>query len=261
MKNLISTFIIRYIFIFIASFNFLFFSVHLANAQDEPLYHAPSSSSEHIAFSYFKLAQIDPNISELAVYNLSTNADPAAGEKEMNRLRKLLGETRPMQQYIVIQDFVDFTAKQGPTGERLFVFPALTADFFHKAAYQRLNFMVVPTKIENFMEIDLTADQVSQFMHSFDQDPFIGYTLHMRANQATQEKITLEDGVDYNMLIGEVAYFAFLDRTGTAFWQYKAPWYGQTIKTDLDTLYYKDGAATSHEMRSVNDQIKTIYKK
>jgi|TARA_R110000868_G_scaffold347878_2_gene608825 hypothetical protein len=261
MKNLISSFIIRYIFVFIVSFNFLFSSVHHAQAQDEQLYRIPASSAEHIAFSYFHIAQTAPNISELAVYNLSANADPNAGQKEIIRLQKLLGETRPESQYIIIQDFVDFTAKQGPTGERLFVFPAFSADFFQKTTYQQLNFMVIPAAIETFHEIDLTADQVSQFMHSFDQEPFIGYTLHIRAKQASKDEISLEDDVKYNMLTGEIAYIAFLDRTGNPFWYYKAPWYGQTLKTSLDTLYYKDGAATSLEMESVNSEIKTLYKK
>jgi hypothetical protein len=261
MKSLISLFIIRYIVVFIVSFNFLFFCIHAARAQGDDILRLKPSSAEHIAFCYFNLAQVDPNITKLAVRNLASSAGSDDGQAEINRLQKRLGDTRPEQQYIIINDFVDFTAKQGPSGERLFVFPAFNAEFFHTARYQNTQFMVIPKGIENLNEVELSEDQINQFLHSFDQEPFIGYALHIRANYAAREKISLEDALEYSMISGDVAYLAFLDRNGLPIWQYKAPWYGETVKKELDTLYHKNGAATSQEIQSVNDEIKSMYKK
>jgi len=261
MKDLISSLIIRYILTFIVSFNFLFFSLGTARAQSAEILRLKPSGAEHMAFSYFNLAQIAPNIPSLAINNLSGSADHNAIQSEINRLQKLLGDTRPAQQYIIINDFVDFTAKQGAYGERLFVFPAFNAEFFQTASYHDLHLMIAPKDIENFNEIELSEDQINQFMRSFDQEAFIGYALHIRAKHATREKITLEDDIDYNVISGDIAYLAFLDRTGDPIWQYKAPWYGETTKTELDTLYHRDGAATSREMQSIRDEITNIYKK
>ncbi|MAH05611.1 MAG: hypothetical protein CL561_08630 [Alphaproteobacteria bacterium] len=239
--------------------SYLLFGMSLsAYAEDESLALTPATSAEEIALIYYNLKQKDPNFIDLAAPNVPAGSDMATVQNEINRLQDLFAKSNPDSKYIVIQDVIPFTA-QTANQHTVFMLEDFNSEFFIPFSFQKLNLMIKPQEIDIYGGIPMSEDMLATFFDGYDGKAFISYTLHIRAKYASDDKILLEDGKEYALLIGDIAYLALLNRNGKPFWVYEAPWYGDTMQSELQGLYHKEKLLTSPELNKVQDEINQQY--
>lgn len=219
----------------------------------------PATSAEDTALIYFSLRQVDPNFMEMAVQNMPAENNVNTIQKEVNRLQDRYAKCSPDRDYIVIQDVVPFGAQQ-INGQNIFVLDEFNPEFFVPVYFQKHNLMLVVKDIEDFGTIPMSEAALTTFFKGYDQQPYLSYTLHLRAQKTNGQSIKLEDDKDYNIVMTDIAYLAFFNRHGEVFWSYKASWYGQTTENELKALYHKENLLTTPELNRVEEEIKTRYK-
>lgn len=219
------------------------FEVSVPQAPDVPKEfeaHKEPSSDEHVAMLYWTLAQKSPNIHKLAADNLNVGASPEEGKEEAKRLTDLLSTIEPKEDYIVVQDILDFRPSQGPSGEKYFNMAQLANDFSIAYKYHDLPLLLLPNDIENFSRVSISDDGLATFMKSFDSVPSINYTMQVRVDSVSPNKMPKTEKDEYFFMIGEIAYFALLSNMGEIIWEYKTPWHGEKASSALGGLYFQD---------------------
>lgn len=223
------------------------------------LAHKTMSSEEDVAFTYFSLTRSELDFAKLAMNNSKESVNYKTAQTEINRLQDLLARIEPREDYIIINDITGFTAAKGSYGEPLFTFTDINKEYFHRYSYQNMNFMVAANDIQTLNEVELSDEALQRFLKSYDQNPNIAFSLHIKAEFASKEPLSLEDEKLYNLIAGDVAYMAYMDRNGQPIWEYKAPWYGRSVKSELKELYHKDKIRTMPEVDTESGTIKDLY--
>jgi hypothetical protein len=231
----------------------------IENTSESPLAHKSKSGDEHVAFTYFSLTRSELDFAKIAMKNNKEGANYKEAKIEINRLQDLLARIEPREDYIIINDITGFSAAQGAHGEPLFTLTDINKEYFHRFSYQNMNFMVAANDIQTLSEIELSGEALRRFLQSYDQNPSIAFSLHVKAKFAAREPLVLEDEKKYQLIAGDIAYMGYLDRTGQPIWEYKAPWYGHSVKSDLKELYHKDEVRTMPEVDINSGTIKDLY--
>lgn len=208
--------------------------------EQTPVAHSPPSSDEDIAFLFWSLSKKSPDFGKYAIQNLGQNADFEAGKKEIARMNEKLGTIEPRENYIIIQNAMNFGAAATEENKQRFYFEDLIADYYQPYEYHGLEIIVVPKDYQDFSEIVLSDQGLATFMESYDQSPFINYTMHIRSSFVSPQKVPVKGDQEAYLLSGDIAYIAFMSHTGKVIWEYKTPWYGEKIENELGKLYYRN---------------------